>query len=455
MKTSTTSTTDITPDATSTTISTKTPQGKRRYGGLFGPFGARNFRLLFGGQLTSNVGDAFYAIALPWYMLTHGGPQALGLVLLAYGVPRTVFIAAGGSLADRLRPRRVMLVADAARTLLIAAIGVLISGFFISPLLWQLAALSAGFGIFSGLFLPASSSIIPDLLPDDELQAGNSLSSTSTQFASLVGPALGGLIVGFFAPWIALLADAGTFLVSALTLGAMRGARVSVATASMPGTPTADEAGAAAPSGTLDAEPAVSADEPRTFWKLLRRSSLLQVILMISIVGNIAFGGLIEVALPALFKGPFHATATEFGVAVGVFAIGALIGGLGAGVLGRLRARGVFMCLLWLAQAVVIALVPYAGGVLGAGILFGAMGFANASSNVFATTAIQQRMPRALLGRVMGATMLTSFGLYPLSVAAAGYLVQDFGPAILFPACGVLMAMAALMAVSRREIRQL
>jgi predicted MFS family arabinose efflux permease len=367
---------------------------------------------------------------------------SLGLVLLAYGVPRTMCVVAGGALADRLRPRRLMLLADVARAVIIGALALVI-GFFAPPL-WQVAALSAGYGAFSGVFLPPSTSIIPDLLPDESLQAGNSLSSASTQFAALIGPALGGLIVGFFAPWIALLADAGTFLFSALSLAAMRQSpRPTMATAP------------ASQGDTSVGEGAAFSQEPRTFWQLLRSSPLLQVVLAFSILGNISLGGLTEVAFPDLLKGPFHATATQYGLALGGFALGALAGGLSAGVLGRLPHRGMFIAVLWFTQAVVLALIPYVGGILGAGALLAALGLANGSSNVFVVTAIQQRMPAAMLGRVMGAIIFTSLGLYPLSVAATGYLVESYGPSLLFPASGVLVALAVLLAISRREIRQL
>jgi predicted MFS family arabinose efflux permease len=334
-----------------------------------------------------------------------------------------------------------MLLADVTRTVIMAALAILI-GFFAPPL-WQLAALSAGYGAFSGLFLPPSTSIIPDLLPDDALQAGNSLFSVSTQFAALVGPSLGGLIVGFFAPWIALLADAGTFLISALSLGAMRQSRRPA------------ESAAASPSEPGAGEGAAFPPEPHTFWQLVRSSPLLQAVLVFSILGNVSLGGLTEVAFPALLKGPFHATATQYGLALGGFALGALVGGLSAGLLGRLPRRGIFIAVVWFTQAAVLALIPYVGGITGATALLAVLGLANGSSNVFIITAIQQRMPGALLGRVMGAIIFTSLGLYPLSVAGAGYLVESYGPSLLFPVSGVLVALAVVLAVSRREIRQL
>jgi MFS family permease len=69
------------------------------------PLRHRSFRRLAAGQFASNVGDACYAVALPWYVLAeHGGALLLGTVLVAYGVPRTVLLAARGHASDRWRP---------------------------------------------------------------------------------------------------------------------------------------------------------------------------------------------------------------------------------------------------------------------------------------------------------------------------------------------------------------
>jgi MFS family permease len=87
------------------------------------PLRHRSLRLLLAGQLASNVGDACYAVALPWYVLAaHGGTALLGVVLVAYGVPRTGLIAVGGWASDRWGPRTVMLATDGARFLGVAGL---------------------------------------------------------------------------------------------------------------------------------------------------------------------------------------------------------------------------------------------------------------------------------------------------------------------------------------------
>src|ERR1700691_5867264 len=99
--------------------------GRPRLPRNLAPLRHRGFRLLAGGQFASNVGDSFYMVALPWYVLaSHGGAILLGTVLVAYGVPRTVLLAVGGHASDRWRPWTVMMVTDTARVLGAAALAV-------------------------------------------------------------------------------------------------------------------------------------------------------------------------------------------------------------------------------------------------------------------------------------------------------------------------------------------
>ncbi|WP_242527563.1 MFS transporter [Ktedonosporobacter rubrisoli] len=161
---------------------------------MFVPLHNRNFSLLFGGQLISNIGDALYYVALPWFMLSNGGgAQALGIVLGVFGVARIGGTLLGGALSDKLQPRRVMFVTDIMRMVLMAFLSFLM--FQRHPMLWSLCLVSALLGFFGGLFLPASMSMVPSLLDGDELQAGNSLMNSATQLASAAGLGMAGIVV--------------------------------------------------------------------------------------------------------------------------------------------------------------------------------------------------------------------------------------------------------------------
>ena len=301
---------------------TESAPPRRRRGLRAGPLRVRNFRLLMGGQLVSTVGDMFYAVALPWFVLSNGGsPRDLGIVLAAYGIPRAGSVLLGGMLSDRVQPRLMMLVADIARALLVGGLAAIV--LLNLHTLWILCAIAAPLGLFEGIFLPASMAILPSILEDDDLQAGNAINMATVQVATLAGPGVGGVIVASVRSGVAFVIDAITFVVSALALAGMRGKRA--ASADVAAAIVASPEASAEVSETTTAEGvARDAQEPKTFWALLRVSRLLQVGLTVSIVANLAFGGLIEVALPDLAHGPLHAGATGFGMMISAFGAGAL-----------------------------------------------------------------------------------------------------------------------------------
>ncbi|MBV9230451.1 MAG: MFS transporter [Chloroflexi bacterium] len=421
---------------------------KREGGGLFSPLRVRNFQLLFAGQTISTLGDNFYAVALPWLVLTTGGnPQELGIILMGYGLPRLGAILLGGVLSDKIRPRWVMLIADAVRAVLVAILAAL--GIMGHPAFWQLLAVAIPLGAFGGLFIPASFTMIPDILDDADLQAGNSLNFSSTQLATLVGSGIAGTVVSMAGSGIALAIDAGSFIVSAVSLAAMRTKNVAIAV-------TANAASTTGQAETTGVSRGENASEPVAgFWQIIRSSALVQVALVIVVVANLTLGGMVEVALPALARGPLNAGAAGFGFLLSCFGAGAFIGSIVTGLLGKLTHRGAISLLVAIAQAGAIALIPYAGGLIGALVCMFIMGFTNSITNVLFITLIQQTLPRAQLGRMMSVIMFAALGSYPISVLFTGILVTRTGPAIMFPISAAFLAVGALFGLSRREIREL
>jgi MFS family permease len=253
-----------------------------------------SFRLLVAGQLVSNFGDAIYSVALPWYVLAHhGGVLLLGTVLAAYGVPRTALLVVGGHASDRHRPWTVMLGANVARGVAVAALaGAAATGLATGSVLIIIAiVLGAG----EGMFIPASSAIVPALLSRDELQAGNALTFGTTQLSQLAGPALGGGLVAVVRAPSGFAIDAATFVVSALTLiGIQRDAPQPVPSAGQRNDP--GEVGDAA-----------------TVRGLLAREPILRLILVSDALLNLGSAGMGRVARPALSRGPLHLGAGGYG----------------------------------------------------------------------------------------------------------------------------------------------
>jgi MFS family permease len=407
--------------------------GRLRAPGALAVLHHRRFRLLVAGQVTSNVGDACYAVALPWFVLSgHGGTVLLGTVLAAYGIPRTALILAGGWASDRFRPQTVMLVTDAVRVLAMAALAAAAAAG--PPRAALLIPLAVVLGAGEGLFLPASYSVVPSLLPARDLQAGNALASGGTQLASLVGPAIGGVLVALGSSSAAFGLDAASFAVSAVTLLAMRPARTAAPPEAAMAGPGDDETGSSL----------------RT---LLRTQRVLWIIIAVNIAANLGSAGLDGVALPGLAHGPLHAGARGYGAILAGFAAGALLGTLAAGQVSQPRRPVVIASLAFVMEAIAAAAAPYLGSVAAVVAVMAVLGLGNGFGNTYTITAFQRWAPPGTLGRLNGVLLLTSFGLAPVSVLLAAWFGQALGPAAFFLFFAVTLAVAVGGGLTQRVWR--
>ncbi|MBE3560927.1 MAG: MFS transporter [Ktedonobacteraceae bacterium] len=409
-------------------------------GSILAPLRNRNFALLFSGQLISIMGDGLYYVALPWFMLSSGGgAQALGIVLAAYGIPRAASVLFGGVLSDRLGPRNTMLLTDCVRIVLMAALAFLVAQGH--PALWLLCFVSALFGLFGGLFLPASLSAAPAILRGEELQAGNALTASSGQLAGVVGVGAAGAVVAWLQPAGALGLDALTFVVSAVTLLFMQNVIVSQASRAAKDNENAGETGEAAV-------------EPLTFWQLLRRSRILQLILVLATFKNLGIGAMFEVALPAMLHDQLHTSASGYGFILAGFSVGSILGALTAGGLGKLPYRLLLSLASFCIGGVLLTLLPFMGSV-GIGVLImAATGMLFGLGNVIALSVVQGAIPAHLMGRVMSMFGFATYGVYPFSVAIGGVITPRYGVIPIFLAGGLLMIIPAVVGFLQRSFWQ-
>src|SRR3954447_22013880 len=191
--------------------------GPRLGGARFGPLRRKDFRALFVAHMVSVIGDGLVRVALAFAVLDlTGSVRKLGLVLLARLVPMVLFYVAGGVWGDRLPRHRVMvashLLSFAAQTTTGA---LLVTG---HATVGRLVALQGLQGIAIAFYRPASTGLVPRLVPPRELQQANALMWGAISVGGVVGPALSGVLVATVGPGWAILADGGTFLLAALLL---------------------------------------------------------------------------------------------------------------------------------------------------------------------------------------------------------------------------------------------
>jgi MFS family permease len=408
----------------------------------FAPLRYPCFGLLVGGQLASNIGNAFYVVALPWYVLrVHGGTVLLGTVLAGYGVARVATLVPGGQAADRWRPWTVMMATDSAQAVLSGLLALVAASD--RAALWELLPIAVVIGAANGMFTPGAFSIVPSLLPDDAVQAGNAVLDGSSQLAGLVGPAMGGAVVALVGPAAAFGLDGVSFVISVVSLAAIRAPGLSAAPQASP------ESQPTPPPTTSQGPKAPGA------WQLVRRERVLQVVLLVVLVANLGSGGLVGVAFPALARSPFHIGAGGYGALLACSAAGGLVGVLAAAHLWAGRRPAIRACWLSLVANALLAMVPYLGGPVGAGVDIVVWAAVNTLAILVLITVLQRWAPPGSRGRVMSLFLLASVGAYPVSVALAGFAVPELGPRPFFPLTAIFTTVAVLGALTQAQFRDL
>ncbi|HTU75994.1 MAG TPA: MFS transporter [Trebonia sp.] len=382
------------------------------------PLRNRNFTLLWIGQTISVAGNGMFTIALPLVVLrfTHS-PLDLALVFMARTITSIILLLIGGTVVDRLSRRAVMLASDATCGVVLAVLTILVV--IQVERLWVFIALAAILGSASAFFRPASTAIVRDLLPEDQLMRANSLSSLSESLAQfLVGPILGGILLALIGSAWAFGIDAVTFVVSAVCLAAMR---------------NITEVRAAKERLTRGMAEGLRycRSQPWLWWSTLGLG-----------LANLACFAPSTLLAPLIVQDAFHSGSVAFGIMV------AAIGGAGALVsviAGRLPTPGrpvVAMWVAWIAAGILTAGVALSAWLWLADVFFGLAWGMVYYGNIVWFTALQARTPATLLGRVSSVDWLLSLSLTPLGTLIASAAVVGIGvrPTVLI---GGLIAAAA------------
>jgi MFS family permease len=408
----------------------------------------RNFRLLWGGEAISLLGDQFYLIALPWLVLQlTGDALAVGTVLAAAAVPRAIFMLVGGALTDRFSPRTVMLVSNLSRFGLVSLLAFLVLAGAIE--LWMLYLLALAFGLADAFFYPAQNAIVPELVGESKLQTANSIVQGTAQFSLFLGPVLAGSLIALISSRqgdgasgseltgiaMAFLFDAATFLVSALTLWFIR-------------TEHQDE--------LVD-----NSQEKESVLVAIREGliivwqdkTLRYFFLVVAAVATI-MNSLLSVGVPILADQRFSEGAAAFGIIMSAYGAGSLIGIVLAGVLpkppeGRL---GTVLLLATGIAGLAIVLIGLASTTALAAIVSLVMGTSLGYVVIQFTTWLQIRTPSELMGRMMSILMFASVGLTPLGTALAGAVIEVNLNSVFFGA-GMIILLTVSLAMTNRTVR--
>jgi MFS family permease len=388
----------------------------------------RNFALLFGARTVSLIGDGMTPVALAFAVLGLTGSTAdLGVVLAARSLAVVACILAGGVWADRISPRVAMLLADLGRFAVMGTMGaLLLAG---TAQVWQLACLYALEGLGTALFNPASSAIVPGIVPTARLQDANALLSLSRSAGQVAGPALAGLLLALGSPGDALLVDAATFAVSAAFL---------VRIAARPVRPAAATS---------------FVEELREGWTEFSSRTWLWVCVGAAAFSNAIFFPGFQVLGPTVAEHSLGGSGA-WALIAAAFGLGSVVGGAAAIAIrvGRI---------LLVAEAAVLALVVplalLASGVGTVAVAAGAFvaGFGLSVAGVLYETAIQQHVPTEALARVSAYDWFGSLAIEPLGFALVGALAAGAGVSTVLWAGAALLVLTQSVVLATPSVRGL
>jgi MFS family permease len=394
-------------------------------------WGNAAYRRLFAARTISNIGNGIMPIALAFGVLELPGatPTSLSIVLAAQAVPLIIMLPIGGVVADRIGRARVIAVTDVILSAFVFSVAALfLTGNATVPLL---AVLSFIMGVLNGLWWPAMSGLVPDVMGDDKhLQPANAYISVASNGGLIAGNALGGLLVAAFGSGVAIAIDATTFLIAGLLVFTFR--QVSKPNAS---------------------EESMLGDLVHG-WRVFVSFKWVWVITLSFSFIVMVLRGSEEVMGPVLALQEYGGAA-GWAVVLACMSVGLLVGA----VLGsRIRVRrpmlfGMLICLtlpVWLVCLAFALPLP----VVAAGAFV--WGLAIELFMVFWMTALQTNVPRDSLSRVMAYDAMGSLMFGPIGLALAGPLVAVLGlQAAFLIAAGVALVaiLASLLSSSVRNLR--
>ena len=372
-----------------------------RAAGPLAPLRHRQFRLLWTGMSASLIGDGMLLVALAWQVYDlFGVPAAMSAVGVALSLPQVVTLLLGGVVSDRFDPRRVMLASDLVRGAVMAGIAVLtLTGALTS--LWMLLGLIVLYGAAAGFFGPAFDALVPQIVPEDDLVAANSLDQfVRPAGLQIFGPMLGGFLIGLVGAGWAFALDALTFVISVVCLLTMR--RV-----------------AAVDSDISDLPGESLWEEMREGIGYVRKHIWLWGTFLSATFTYLLFVGPTEVLLPYVVKHELGGSATALSLVLTSGGLGAIVAALTVGWIGIPRKFITYMYGTWAVATLAVAGYGAATQAWQLAVACVLVNGLEAAGTIAWATAKQRFVPDGMLGRVSSVDWFVSTALLPLSYALA------------------------------------
>ena len=392
--------------------------------------GFHDYRLYWTTSVVSNIGSMMYLAAIGWLVedITDD-PWKVTVAATAGLIPLLIMSPFGGSLADRYSRTRLFLATVVGQMVVAVALAWVVQ--IDAETFWVLVAFSLGGGATASVGAPVQQAIVVELVPGAVMRNAVFLNSTQWNISRAVGPMLGGWLIQYWGPAAAFWFNAASFTVLVVGLSLL---------------PPRPPPGASSGKGFL-------ADFLSGF-RYARSVEGIRVVMLASFMLAAAISPTQWLA-PVIADDAFGVDAAGFGILLGAFGVGSLVGALlllqfDQGIpYSRLTAVGFAIVALF---TLVLAVVP----TFGLGVMaIGAVGLAFMVAMPTLTSALQSLCDDAFRGRVMSLWMML-FGLAaPLSILVQGALASTIGIRWVLAITAMLIAAYLASQLFRHRFRHL
>jgi MFS family permease len=373
------------------------------------------FRRLWLGAFAASVGQWMQQVALGWLaVIMTNSPAFVGIVTFSAGLPFIVIAPLGGSLIDRLDRRRLMLVCQGLAFVLAALLAIDIIGGFVQP--WHLPLAAFLNGSLQAILNPTQQSLVPALVPREDLTNAIGLMSAGQNLTRVAGPSVAGIVIG-------TIGVGQTFLIQAATIAI---AIILVFGIVLPRAPRTTGG-----RGVFDGIRLIASRQD------LRGLFLLAGIPTFFVFPYLGF-------LNIFARDILHIGAEGLGLLMAVSGSGAVVGALFVASSGRSEGTGRLLIGMTVVYGAVIAGVALSETLWITLVLLFIAGLLGAASMSGNTALLQHRISDDVRGRVMGAYMLT-WGLMPLGALPMGMVADRIGTPLAVASGAVISSILAAL----------
>lgn len=374
--------------------------------GTFSAMKHRNYRLFWTGEVLSLTGTWLQGIAQSWLVLelTHSAFK-LGLVAMAQFLPMLLLSLYAGTLVDRYKKRNILLVSQGLLLLLALILAILTQTHWVS--FWHILLLALALGVINTIAVPARQSFFIELVGKEDFLNAIALNSSIFNLSRILGPAIGGLLIGWVGLAPCFYINAASYVPVLITLLMI-------------------------PAGVG----AMAKKKPQSLRLIYvgilqglryirRRDALRLPILLLAVVS--AFTMNFNIMIPLFAQNNLGQNATGYGFLMTIMAIGSFLGSLSLATRGKDQPRFWQILGASFGMSATVLLMGFLGNYLLAALTILATGYFAMLFTAMINTTLQLHSGDHIRGRVISVYSLVLGGLTPIGSFYAGSLIEHFG----------------------------